>query len=208
MSDLSVARLLVVRHGESEWNAQGRWQGTENPPLSGVGVRQARAAAELLGVFDAVVTSPLERALATATIIADHLGVGPVETDAGLAERHAGGFQGLTRDEIEERFPGYLAQRRRPDDWEHDDAVVARAVGALARVAGSVGVGGTALVVSHGGVIGCLERLCDARREGRLANLGGRWFEIAPGVLRAGDPVELVVAPADSAERAASADQV
>ncbi len=186
-----VARILVVRHGQSTWNADGRWQGQEDPPLSSLGVRQAREAAARLGTFDVVAASPLERALSTATIIADELGIGPVVTDPHLMERHAGGFQGLTRPEIEERFPGYLADRRRPDDWEDDDAVTQRAVAALARIAVQAG-GGDALVVSHGGVIRCLEELLGVRRDHRLANLGGRWFEVGPGALRAGDEVLLV----------------
>lgn len=191
LSLTGTSHLLVVRHGQSTWNADGRWQGQEDPPLSTVGVRQARAAAETMGTFDVVASSPLERAFTTATIIANEVGIGPVLTDPDLAERHAGGFQGLTRPQIEERYPGYLAEGRRPDDWEGDDAVVERAVGALARIAARVG-GGTALVVSHGGLIRCVEDLVGARRESRLANLAGRWFEIGPGVLRAGDAVLLV----------------
>lgn len=186
------ARILLLRHGQSTWNADGRWQGQEDPPLSTIGVRQARAATQSLGSFDVVAASPLERAFTTATIIVNELGIGPVVTDPDLVERHAGGFQGLTRPEIEERYPGYLADRRRPDDWEPDEAVASRAVGALARIAAQAGGGGSALVVSHGGVIHCLEDLVGATREGRIPNLGGRWFEIGPGVLRAGEPVLLV----------------
>ena len=191
MSPTAVGRVLLARHGQSTWNADGRWQGQEDPPLSTVGVRQARAAAACVGTFDAIAASPLARALTTATIIADALGAGPVLTDRDLVERHAGGFQGLTRPEIEDRFPGYLEAGRRPPGWEPDEDVALRASGALARLVDRIG-GGTALVVTHGGVIGCLERLVGVRRDEKLANLGGRWFEIGPGVLRAGDEVLLV----------------
>lgn len=190
MSDPS--RLLLVRHGQSTWNAQGRWQGTEDPPLSTFGVRQARHAAAHVGTFDAVASSPLERAYVTATIIADSLGIGPVQTDDDLRERHAGGYQGLTRPEIEHRFPGYLVEGLPPPGWEDDDHVLERSAGALARVALAVGPGGTALVVTHGGVIVTLERALGVRREGRVPNLGGRWFDVGPGVLDAGDPVLLL----------------
>lgn len=190
MSDPS--RLLLVRHGQSTWNADGRWQGDEDPPLSTLGVRQARHAARNLGTFDAVVASPLERAYVTATIIADGLGIGPVHTDDDLRERHAGGYQGLTRTEIEHRFPGFLVEGLQPPGWEEDDHVLERAAGALARVALAVGPAGTALVVTHGGVISTLERALGARREGRLPNLGGRWFDVGPGVLSAGDAVLLL----------------
>jgi probable phosphoglycerate mutase len=186
------SRLLVVRHGQSTWNADGRWQGTEDPPLSTLGVRQARHAARNVGTFDAVVSSPLERALVTATILADELGIGPVQTDPDLRERHAGGYQGLTRTEIEHHFPGYLVEGLRPPGWEEDPQVLERSAAALARVALAVGPGGTALVVSHGGVIHTLERATGAHRKGRLPNLGGRWFEVGPGHLAAGDAVLLV----------------
>lgn len=194
--NVEPARILVVRHGQSTWNADGRWQGQADPPLSTLGVRQARAAAQAVGTFDVVAASPLERAITTATIIVRELGIGPVVTDPDLMERHAGGFQGLTRPEIEDRYPGFLADRRRPDGWEIDDVVAQRAVGALARLAAQAGAGGSALVVSHGGVIGCLEDLVGVTRAGRIANLGGRWFEIGPGVLRGGDDVVLVGADA------------
>jgi probable phosphoglycerate mutase len=149
-------------------------------------------AADRLGGFDLVAASPLRRAATTATLIADTLGIGPVITDPDLMERHAGAFQGLTRDEIEDAFPGYLTDLRRPPGWEEDDAVVARATAALGRIAARVGGGGTALVVTHGGVIRALERLVGAARDGRLANLAGRWFHVGPGVLHAGDEVLLV----------------
>jgi len=190
MSDPS--RLMLVRHGQSTWNAEGRWQGTEDPPLSTMGVRQARHAAGRLGTFDAVFASPLERASVTATIIAEELGMGPVQTDDDLRERHAGDYQGLTRPEIEHRFPGYLVEGLLPPGWEDDDHVLERSAGALARVALAVGPGGTALVVTHGGVISTLERALGARREGRLPNLGGRWFDVGPGVLDPRDPVLLL----------------
>ncbi|HEX4902281.1 MAG TPA: histidine phosphatase family protein, partial [Acidimicrobiales bacterium] len=138
--------------------------------------------------------SPLERAFVTATILADALGIGPVQTDDDLRERHAGEYQGLTRPEIEHRFPGYLVEGLKPPGWEEDDHLVERAAGAVARVALAVGPGGTALVVTHGGLIHALERATGAARDGRLPNLGGRWFDVGPGVLAAGDEVLLVEA--------------
>ncbi len=191
-----TARILVIRHGQSTWNADGRWQGTEDPPLSTLGVRQAHMAAAALGTFDLVAASHLERASVTATIIANESGIGPVVTDPDLAERYAGEFQGLTRVQIEEQFPGYLAEGKRPPTYETDESVAERAVGALARIAATVGDDGTALVVSHGGVIHTLEAIAGTARDGRLANLGGRWFEVGPSVFRAGEDVLLVDADA------------
>lgn len=192
MSPAAPAHLLVVRHGQSTWNAEGRWQGTEDPPLSTLGVRQARHAARYLGTFDAIVASTLQRAATTASIIAEELGLGPVRTDPDLRERHAGALQGLTGAEIAERFPDHPENRAGTPGWEPDEEVVERAVAALARVAVEVGPGGTALVVSHGGVITQLELLTGAHRAHRLANLGGRWFTVGRGGIEAGEAVVLV----------------
>ena len=105
-------RVLLVRHGQSEWNAEGRWQGQADPPLTDLGRLQAREAAGALGTVDAVWASDLQRAVETATVIADQLGVGPVVVDPDLRERDAGEFSGLTRPEIAARFPGYLDDGR------------------------------------------------------------------------------------------------
>ena len=59
-------RVLLVRHGQSEWNAVGRWQGQADPPLSDVGRQQARSAAKALGALEAVFASDLQRAAETA----------------------------------------------------------------------------------------------------------------------------------------------
>ena len=185
------AHILLLRHGQSTWNADGRWQGTEDPPLSNLGTRQAKAAAQTLGAFDALVASNLERARHTAEIIAAEAGIGPVQVDPDLRERHAGEWQGLTKPEIEQRWPGWIAGGRVPEGWEPDESIVDRVTGALARVAGMVGDGGTALVISHGGVLSTLLRMLDVEVP-KHANLAGRWFSIGPGEFRALDHVETV----------------
>ncbi len=73
-----MTRILLVRHGESEWNADGRWQGQADPPLTERGRRQAVHAASALGTIDAIVTSDLERASETGAILARLLGVDQV----------------------------------------------------------------------------------------------------------------------------------
>jgi len=110
----TVLRVLVVRHGQSEWNAVGRWQGQADPPLTELGLHQAAHAAQHVGAVDAVVASDLERSLTTAAIIAELIGIGPVLVDEGFRERDAGEWQGLTKAEIAEGWPGYLQDRRRP----------------------------------------------------------------------------------------------
>ena len=112
-----MPKLLIVRHGQSEWNALGRWQGQADPPLTNLGQSQARKAIQKLGLFDSIVSSPLQRAKNTASIISELMGVGPVVTESGLMERDAGPWQGLTRIEIENDWPGFLASGKRPDGY-------------------------------------------------------------------------------------------
>jgi probable phosphoglycerate mutase len=189
-------RVLVVRHGQSEWNALGRWQGQADPPLSDLGRVQAREAARALGAVDAVWASDLLRAAETATIIADHLGVGPVVVDPDLRERDAGEFSGLTRGEIEDRYPGYLDDGRRPPGWEPDASLVERALRALRGIAEAV-PGGDVVAVAHGGLVYAVEQHL-GEPFARLANTEGRWFEVGPGAaVRLGERV-LLSAPEDT----------
>lgn len=208
-----MTRVLLLRHGQSEWNADGRWQGQADPALTDLGRHQALHATRSLGVVDAIVASDLQRAAETAAIISSELGVGPIVLDADLRERHAGEWQGLTREEIERDWPGYLdppppvegtpeaaaaasrvddgGPRRRPPGWESDQSVVERAVAALVRVHDLV-PDGEALVVTHGGLVYALERALGAPFV-RLPNLGGRWVEVGPaGPEALGDRVVLV----------------
>lgn len=183
-----MPRLLIIRHGQSEWNAIGRWQGQEDPPLTDLGRHQARAAADAVGTVDLIVASDLERARVTAEIIAEAIGVGPVMVDEDLRERHAGEWQGLTRPEIHERFPGWLDDGRRPEGWESDDSVAERAFRSLRRWADT---GAEALVVSHGGVIRTIESSFDAGGR-RVPNLGGRVVVAGDGSFELGEPIALV----------------
>src|SRR5918998_1338855 len=161
---MAGTRVLLVRHGQSEWNAVGRWQGQADPPLSDTGRAQARSAARALGALDAIFASDLQRATETAAIIAGELGVGPVVLDPDLRERDAGEWSGLTRAEIEERYPGYLnatpsfaaGAERRPPGWEPDESVLERALRALAAIGDAVD-GGDVLAVTHGGLIYVVE---------------------------------------------------
>jgi broad specificity phosphatase PhoE len=186
-----VTRILVVRHGQSEWNADGRWQGQENPPLTELGQQQAVHAAQAVGAVDAVYASPLDRAATTAHLIAEMLGIGPVVLLGGLMERHAGEWQGLTRDQIDRAFPGYLEAGQRPPGWEDDDLVEARVMDALDSIAAEH-PGGHVLAVAHAGVIFAIERQLGAAWE-RLANLSGRWLQRTEGGWHIGERVHLLV---------------
>jgi broad specificity phosphatase PhoE len=189
-----MIRLLLVRHGESTWNALSRWQGQADPPLSPFGELQAEdAGARLaeLATITAVWASDLVRARQTAELIAGHLGITRVEEEPRLRERDVGSWSGLTRDEIEERWPGYLASRRSPPDFEGDDELLARTRAGLA-AAVDANDPGDVLVVTHGGVIRTIERSLGAIPE-RLPNLGGRWLVAAsPTELSLGERVVLL----------------
>ena len=104
--------LLIVRHGESVANAEGRMQGQRDYPLSEVGQRQAAVLGRFLAKagfkFDAAYTSPLTRAKQTAEALTSALGLPEAELAAELSELHAGGLQGLTHTEISESFPGFM----------------------------------------------------------------------------------------------------
>lgn len=193
-------RILVLRHGQSEWNALRKWQGHADIALDDEGVRQAQTAGELLGVFDSVWASDLTRARRTAEIVAESIGIGPVQIDARLRETDVGPWEGLTHREVEEGWPGFLEAHRRPEGFEPYEDAAARMGASLADIAAEQ-PGGEILVVSHGGVIRALRRSLDAADE-HLGNLSGAWFTCdADGTLRAGD----VIAPL---ARARVADEV
>lgn len=193
---MTVGRMLVVRHGESTWNAVRRWQGQADPPLSERGETQARRgalAAPEHGPFDAIVTSTLQRAHRTGELIASALALPMLAADAELSERSAGEWEGLTRAEIERDFPGYLADDKRPAGYESDASIVERSSRALRRLAVDHS-DRTLLVVSHGGIIHALER-AHSGDDGwqRLDNLTGRWFEVtAEGIVPIGARIALV----------------
>ena len=194
---LAVTRMLLVRHGQSEWNAVGRWQGQADPPLSDLGRQQARQAASAVGAVDVIVASDLERAAHTAAIISEVLGVGPIIIEPLLRERSAGEWSGLTRAEIDEAWPGYLAEHRRPPGFEPDDELLERTRAGLDLVHHTY-EGADALVVTHGGVVYALE--ADAGRPfERLPNLGSLALDHQGDRLELGERAELLEGGAGSA---------
>jgi broad specificity phosphatase PhoE len=143
-----MTTILLARHGETDWNKEGRWQGWADPPLNDTGRAQARALAEQLREtpFDAVYSSDLKRAHETALILAEPHGV-PVVVDRDLREIDIGSWSGLTHTEIRERFP----DGRRPDG-ETREQHAERILAAVQRIARDH-LGERILVVSHGGTI-------------------------------------------------------
>jgi probable phosphoglycerate mutase len=159
-----VTRLVVIRHGETAWNVEQRIQGQLDVPLNDHGRWQAaRLAAALAGEgLDAVYSSDLQRAAATAAAVAEAAGLAVV-ADPGLRERAFGRFEGVTFREIAERWPEDAARWRgrepgfAPGGGESLIDFYARCVAAVERIAARHG-GQTVAVVAHGGVLDCLYR--------------------------------------------------
>jgi probable phosphoglycerate mutase len=152
-------RLVLWRHGQTAWNLEGRFQGTTDIPLTETGVAQARRAARLLAGLqpDAIVSSDLQRAAATAAELAAITDLG-ITYDEGLRETFAGVWQGLTHQEINERFGDqYAAWRRgepiRRGGGELETEVADRVAPVVLRAAEKLPDSGTLVVVSHGGAI-------------------------------------------------------
>jgi probable phosphoglycerate mutase len=156
--------LWLVRHGQTDWNVQGRWQGQtpDAPPLNATGLAQAEAVAEQLAAqasqdglaFAAIYSSDLLRARQTAEVIARRLGL-PVQLDARLREVHLGVWEGMLGDEVALRYVAELDERRRdpvhsrPPQGESVYEVAARvgqAFDAIARAHPDQHV----IVISHG----------------------------------------------------------
>ncbi|KTR85806.1 histidine phosphatase family protein [Leucobacter chromiiresistens] len=144
-----TTRIALIRHGQTDWNLSGRMQGRTDVPLNAAGRAQARGLAEELArqePWTAVVTSPLERALETAEILAQGLGLA-VEVCDGLVERSFGAAEGLSHGAAVEKWPS-----RQYPSMEGHGAVARRGVHALDRIADRY-ANGRAIAVTHGSFI-------------------------------------------------------
>jgi broad specificity phosphatase PhoE len=190
-----VTTILLARHGETDWNREGRFQGHADPPLNETGRAQAaELAAELEGVeLAAVYSSPLRRAIETAEVVAAEHGLEPLAVDA-LREVDVGSWQGLTRVEIEARFPEQFARWLDYDqgweDGESYEGMGRRAVAVLLELA-AAHEGERILAVTHGGPIRAAFAFADgtshaeARRLGpRISNVFLAEFAVEGGALR------------------------
>lgn len=152
-----MATVLLARHGETDWNREGRFQGHADPPLNDLGRAQARELADRLvhEPLAAVYASPLRRAYETAEIVAAARDL-PLRSVPGIREVDVGSWSGLTRAEIEERFPvGYrrwLEFGHGWDDGETYQELGERVLPALLGLA-EAHDGARVLAVTHGGPI-------------------------------------------------------
>jgi uncharacterized phosphatase len=161
--------ILLVRHGETDWNAEHRVQGHTDRPLNERGRAQAHALAQQLAgePLDAVYASDLSRAYETARIVADTHSL-PVEALPELRERDFGTWEGLTDEEILERFP----DTRTGGPWgdaETRDELETRILAAMGRVVARH-PGGRVLVVTHGGPLRVMRARCGVDGQGSIAN--------------------------------------
>jgi probable phosphoglycerate mutase len=148
-----AVRLVLWRHGQTLWNAEGRFQGQSDIPLDAEGEQQAERAARLLAGLgpDAIVSSDLARAMATAAPLARLTGL-TVTPDKDLRERYGGRWEGLTDTEIRSRYPVEHAEWM-PPGGESSAAVAERTGAAMERIANGMPPGTLVVVVSHGAAI-------------------------------------------------------
>lgn len=184
-----MTRICLVRHGETDWNAERRLQGHIDVPLNTTGLAQARAtAANLAGQhFTAVYTSDLQRARQTAAEAAQALALEP-RPEPRLRERHYGEFQGLTYGEAQTRYPEDYRRfhERDPEfafgnDGESLEEFAARIRATLEALAARH-AGEQILVVTHGGVLDIAHRLTSGKplesaRDFTIPNAALNWIE-------------------------------
>lgn len=187
----AVRRLILLRHGQTEYNASNRMQGQLDTDLSDLGRAQAKSAAQALADTRpfAIVSSDLRRAHDTALALGDHIGV-PVETDDRLRETHLGEWQGLTHTDVDDISPGARARWRSDAEWappagESRIDVAARSLPVVQELLERHEDWGTdpVVLVAHGGLIAALTaRLLDlpADRWPVLGGLGNTsWVQLS-----------------------------
>ncbi len=151
--------VIIMRHGQTDWNAEHRFQGRTDIPLNEAGLAQARAAAPVVGSLrpQRIVASPLSRALVTAQTVGEHLGL-EVSTHEGLVETHLGLWEGLTESEVRSGYPQEIQAWRAgvPDarsglTGESKLDLARRTTAAVREILSEADDGSTTLIVMHGG---------------------------------------------------------
>ncbi len=149
--------IILIRHGLTDWNEEGRWQGHEDIPLNDTGIAQAQALGRRLANWPihTLYSSDLKRAAKTAAILGEAMDLQPIH-DPSWRERDVGAFQGLTWEEIAiqypNEFPGMRAGIIDPPHGEDNKALYNRAVTAFSTLA-TRHAGQMVAAVSHGGFL-------------------------------------------------------
>lgn len=156
---LPKRRFYFLRHGQTDWNVEGRYQGHSDIPLNATGIAQATAAAQTLAAapIDLIVTSPLIRAVKTAAIAAERLDR-PISVERRLIERNFGSFDGLVIREVKAQHglrPDQSSLKILPPDADPGDEIYERVPATIAKWLGDF-PNGTLLFVAHGGVFDAL----------------------------------------------------
>lgn len=156
---MSVERIVLWRHGETDYNAAGRMQGHLDSALTEVGWNQARFAAPALARFEPelVIASDLRRATDTAAVLTEAIGV-PLRLDKRLRETHLGEWQGMTGPEVDAQAPGERERWRQDATWappggESRIDVAERAAEVVGDLLRDEYDYGTVLLAAHGGLI-------------------------------------------------------
>ena len=190
-----MTTILLARHGETDWNHEGRFQGWADPPVNATGLAQAvdLSVALMAEELAAVYSSPLRRAYETAEVVAASRGLAPVSVDA-LREVDVGSWSGLTRAEIEQRFPEQYARwldyGQGWEDGETYEQMSERVVRALLELAAAHD-GQRILAVTHGGPMRAASAFADGvsyaesrRRSPVVGNAAVLEFAVEAGALR------------------------
>lgn len=181
---MTETTILLVRHGETDWNLERRVQGHSDRPLNETGRAQASALVDELGDerIDAVYSSDLARALDTALGVATARGLA-VQPCAGLREKHFGTWEGLTDTEIRKRFP--QASNGPWGDAETSEELAERVLETLRGIAADH-PGEQVLVVTHGGPLRAVLRQCEVE-DGPVLNCHVARIAVGNGTLRSVD---------------------
>ncbi len=187
-----ITRICLVRHGETEWNAERRIQGQIDIGLNETGCRQAVSAGRWLksANIQALYSSDLKRAWTTALAIGAEIGLAPISTPE-MRERRYGVFQGLTYDEARAKHPaGYAAFEGRNADYDFENGeslrdMFARVTGKLKDIA-AAHPGQNVAVVLHGGVLDVINRFVrgnslETPRDFLIPNAGINWISVVGG---------------------------
>lgn len=186
---MTTRRLILLRHGETTYNATSRMQGQLDTELNARGREQAAAVAAILAERKPalIVASDLSRAAVTAQAVAERVGMA-VGHDARLREAHLGQWQGLTHSEVEQRWPGGLHRWRTEPHWgppggETKVAIAERGVAVVAELAEQGWPERPVVLVAHGGLITAVTATLLDIPVPRWLVLGGlgntRWVELS-----------------------------